>query len=206
MGVEPGKYNFSVSYIGNTPFYKKLPWKYAATFVKEDSVTSGNWGGVYGTMGYVLCNYVDTTRDLRRLPSFVKSVNYNKNYNCQWATGIMEKRAPAANPQNNFPRNIGCIHNNDDTACDQTMTVDITIEHPQTYQVALYFVDWDNKGRRTAMEMFDLQTKKLIAPVKIIANYDKGIYLVFRYNKSVRFRINQVRGINAALSGIFFDK
>lgn len=53
--------------------------------------------------------------------------------------------------------------------------------------------------------MFDLQTKNLVAPVKIVRDYIGGKYLVFKYTKSVRFRIDQVRGVNAVLSGIFFD-
>ena len=204
-GVQPGKYNFSVSYRGTTPTCKKLPWRYAATFVKEDSVTSGNWGGVYGSAGYILCNYIDSTSDLRKLPSYITSVNYNKNINCQWAEGTMDERAPSSSAQNYFPRNAGCIHTNNYVACDQTMTVDINIKGKKTYQVALYFVDWDKKERKTAVEMFDLKTKKLIAPLKIIRNYYGGKYLVFQYNKSVRFRVDQVRGVNASLSGIFFD-
>jgi hypothetical protein len=204
-GVQPGKYDFFVSYSGTTPTYKELPWKYSATFVKEDSVTKGNWGGVYGADGYILCNYVDSINDLRKLPSYVTSVIYNKNVNSQWTEKTMDKRALASSAQNYFPRNAGCIHTNDCIACDQTMTVDVNIKGKRTYQVALYFVDWDNKRKRTAVEMFDLQTKKLIVPVKIIRDYVGGKYLVFRYDKSVRFRIYQVRGVNATLSGIFFN-
>jgi hypothetical protein len=135
----------------------------------------------------------------------VASVNYKKNRNSRWAVGVSDKRAPAADTNNSFPRNVGCIHTNDPAPCDQTMTVDIVLEQPKTYQIALYFVDWDNKGRTTAVEIFDLQTKNLIAPVKVVRDYFGGKYLVFKYNKSVRFRIDQVRGVNAALSGIFFD-
>jgi hypothetical protein len=85
------------------------------------------------------------------------------------------------------------------------MTVDINVSKQHSYRVALYFVDWDNKARRTAVEMFDLQTKKLLTPEKIVADYRGGKYLVFKYDKSVRFRIDQVRGVNASLCGIFFD-
>jgi hypothetical protein len=203
--LKPGIYNFTVEYKGTTPGYKEPPYKYAASFIKEDSTTSGNWGGVYGAKGYILCNYSDSTNDLRKLPSFITSVNYKKNINCQWAAGSSDKRAPAANAQNNFPRNAGAIRTNDLVACDQTMTVDINVKDQQEYQVALYFVDWDNIGRRSAVEMFDLQTKKSIAPVKIVNGYYGGKYLVYKFDKSARFRIDQVRGLNAALSGIFFD-
>jgi hypothetical protein len=198
FGLQSGKYNITVSYSGTTPAYKELPWKYAASFVSEDTVTHGDWGGTYGNSGYILCNYKDSTSDLRILPSYIASVEYKKNINLNWAKEVSDKRAPALNAQYG-------IHTNDPVACDQTMTIDITVKQSQPYQVALYFVDWDNQGRRTAVEMFDLKTKKLIAPVKIVRDYYGGKYLVFRYDNSVRFRIDQVRGVNASLSGIFFD-
>ncbi len=204
-GVKPGRYDFSVLYSGKTPVYKELPWKYSVNNIKEDSTTRGNWGGVYGSSGFILCSYIGSTLDLKRLPSYVSSVCYGRKINRLWATGVSDKRAPASDAHNNFPRNIGCFHTNDGVNGDQTMTIDITIKHQQTFRVALYFVDWDNAGRRTAVEMFDLQTKKLVAPVKMVKNYSGGKYIVFEYNKSVRFRVNQVRGVEAVLSGIFFD-
>jgi hypothetical protein len=39
----------------------------------------------------------------------------------------------------------------------------------------------------------------------MVRDFSGGKYLVYRYDKPVRFRINQVRGDNATLSGIFFD-
>ena len=53
--------------------------------------------------------------------------------------------------------------------------------------------------------MLDASTLNLIAPVRIVTDFYGGKYLVFSYNKSAKFRINQVRGDNAVLSGIFFD-
>jgi hypothetical protein len=85
------------------------------------------------------------------------------------------------------------------------MTVTMGIKGTRPYQVALYFVDWDDKGRRLAVEMFDADTLKLVAPVKIVNNYSGGKYLVYSYNKSAKFRINKVRGDIVTLSGIFFD-
>jgi hypothetical protein len=64
-------------------------------------------------------------------------------------------------------------------------------------------VDWDRKDRRVAVEMFDRATLQHIAPVQMVRDFSGGKYLVSRYNKSARFRINQVCGDNATLSGIF---
>ena len=85
------------------------------------------------------------------------------------------------------------------------MSVTIAIDGIQKYQTALYFVDWEKQGNRIAVEMLDAATGNLIAPVKIVKNYSGGAYLVFSYNKSVKFRIDKVRGGNISISGIFFD-
>jgi hypothetical protein len=85
------------------------------------------------------------------------------------------------------------------------MTLTIGIEGTRDYQVALYFVDWDHKGRRQAVEMFDAKTLKMVAPAKIVNRFSGGTYLVYSYNKSAKFRFDKVRGDTVTLSGIFFD-
>jgi len=85
------------------------------------------------------------------------------------------------------------------------MTIDIAMKRPQPCRLSLYFVDWERCGRRSAIEIFDLDNKQLLAPVHIVRNYDEGKYVSFNIDRPVRIRINQVRGKNAALSGIFFD-
>jgi hypothetical protein len=71
--------------------------------------------------------------------------------------------------------------------------------------LALYFVDWDRLGRSIAVEVFDAKTLKMVAPVQVIKEHVAGRYLIYKYDKSVKFRIQQIRGANAALGGIFFD-
>ncbi len=85
------------------------------------------------------------------------------------------------------------------------MTLTIGIDGTHAYQVALYFVDWENKGRRQAVEMMDAATLNLIAPVNVVKNFSGGAYLVYTYNKSAKFRFNKIRGDVVSLSGIFFD-
>ncbi|MCX6227330.1 MAG: hypothetical protein NTV01_21720, partial [Bacteroidia bacterium] len=206
--VQPGNYELSIVYSGATPAYKEQPEEYAARFIKIDTSTSGNWGGTYGKDGYILCNYHGDGTDKQSLPSGVSSVEYFRAFPKNglpdptvWAKGISDKRAPAPDPGNGFPRNAVCFSNS-----DQTMSVTIGIDGTKDYQIALYFVDWENQGNRIAVEMFDAATLNLIAPVKIIKNYSGGAYLVYSYNKSVKFRIDKVRGGIISLSGIFFDK
>ena len=85
------------------------------------------------------------------------------------------------------------------------MSVTIGIEGTKDYRIALYFVDWENKGCRLAVEMMDAETLELVAPVKIVKDFSGGAYLVYSYNRPVKFRIDKIRGDIISLSGIFFD-
>jgi len=205
--VAPGTYALSVAYQGNTPAYNEPPVRYAAQFIEEDATTSGNWGGVFGKEGCVLCNYLGAGSDKKSLPPYVTSLEYYRAFPknglpdyTAWASETADKRAPSPDADNSSPRNAACISNN-----DQTMTVTIGIDGTREYQVALYFVDWDNQGRRLAVEMFDANTLNLVAPVKVVDHFSGGKYLVYRYNKSAKFRIDKVRSDLAVLTGIFFD-
>jgi hypothetical protein len=85
------------------------------------------------------------------------------------------------------------------------MTVSIGIDGTRDYQIALYFVDWDKKNMRQSVEMFDENTLTMIAPVKMVDDYSGGRYLVYSYNKSVKFRFDKIRGDIVTPSGFFFD-
>ena len=205
--VQPGDYVLSVAYRGNTPAYREPAAAYAAQFIQQDVQTSGNWGGVYGKDGYVLCNYGGKGADVKRLPAYVKSVDFFRAFPeagrpdaTTWAAETSDSRALAPDAKNGTRRNAACVSNS-----DQTMTLTIGIDGTKDYQVALYFVDWDKHGRRQAVEMFDAKTLKLVAPVKIVNDFSGGQYLVYTYDKSAKFRINKVRGDLVTLSGIFFD-
>jgi alpha-L-rhamnosidase len=198
-GVKPGTYSMAVSYGGSTPAYVQPPEQYAAEFIRQDTNTSGNWGSVYGKDGYVLWDYDGNGSDIRSLPAYVSSVINNTGTTTVWATGTNDSRALSPNSSNGETRNAACIYN------APTMTFNINLTGTKNYQLALYFVDWDRRGRQVAVEMFDANTLNLVAPVEVVTNFTGGAYLVYAYTNSAKFRIDQVRGDNAVLSGIFFD-
>jgi len=186
--------------------------RYEVPCVALDTRTQGNWGGQYGKDGHVLIRYASEKEDLKVLPAYVKSVSYDKFRSVRWASDIDDPRALAPDRSNGFPRNAAGVHTGNGGPTDvirawhsQPLTLNIELKERHPYQVALYFVDWDCLGRRIAVEMFDSSTLKLLAPVQVINDHKNGAYLVYKYDQSVRFRIQQIRGANAALSGIFFD-
>jgi len=229
-GVQPGAYDIVVAYTGTTPAYDEPQVKYAAQFIKQDKTTGGDWGGVYGKDGYVLCNYkgerndekalpthvtrgeraeviLDIRNDEKALPSYVTSLEYFRAFPKSgvpdpqmWAAETADKRALAPDKHNGSGRKAAGYSNS-----DQTMSVTIGIDGAREYQVALYFVDWNRNECRQAVEMMDAGTLNQVAPVKIVDDFSGGAYLVYKYSKSAKFRINKVRGSLVTLSGIFFD-
>lgn len=201
-GLSTGDYSFSVTYEGETPEYIVGEYEYTAQFVGSDTETKGNWGGVYGGDGYVLCNYGSGSD--RILPDYVSNVRFSKAASQKWTDDTDDERALAGNCYNIGTRRMNGYRTNNDNACYQTFTVDIELPAEHEYTVALYFVDWDKEGRELAIEMFDGETLNLAAPVKVVEDYTGGVYMIYKYNKSARFRIDQIRGSNAVLSGVFF--
>ena len=118
---------------------------------------------------------------------------------------ISDRRALRSDRPDDTLRRIGTAFTLDPAPCNQTMTVDIESRDDTPYRIALYFIDWERDGRRSAVEVFDLENKELLMPVQIVDRYGEGKYLVFEADRSVRLRIDQVRGTNASLGALFFD-
>jgi hypothetical protein len=214
-GLTEGFYSLKVLYKGKISMPKPEPFTYElAQKVKEDTLTKGNWTGKYGSKGYLLCNYDDSLKHRMRLPEDVKSVDFSKNDHVVWLnsnhvhwTGETEDIRALVSGSGDKQRSLGAVTTRDPNPCYQTMTVDISCEKSQSlsHKISLYFVDWEKVGRRSAIEVFDLENKKLLMPVYMVRDYENGRYVSFNIDRPVRIRINQVRGKNAALSGIFFD-
>lgn len=206
--VQSGDYDFEVVYEGRRPTYNEPAVEYAAESLEADTSTGGNWGKVYGKEGYVLCNYNGNGVDERSLPSYVSSVDYYRAFPKSgvpeptvWANGTTDIRALSRDDRN-APKRNATSYSNEGT----TMSITIGIDGKRSYQVALYFVDWNNDGHDNAVEMMDAQTLNQNAPVRIVKNHAGGVYLIYRYDQSMKLRINSIgRGSAVSLSGIFFD-
>ena len=122
-----------------------------------------------------------------------------------WTLGTRDPRALAPEARNGQPRNATCSYTDTAVGCRNTMTFTINTTDPREYQLALYFVDWDNRERCLAVELHDAHTLDLIAPVKVVNDFVRGKYLVYACRQSVKVRVDHVWGDNAVLSGIFFD-
>lgn len=204
-GIRPGEYEIRAAYSGKLRRASKEPFRYACPQpAVQDSTTRGDWPGQYGSKGYVFCHYEPDGSHRIRLPEFTDSIRFAKTGGLHIATRTDDRRAPVSE-DGSGTRNAGTVVTLDPAPCNQTMTVDIRNKHDGPYRLALYFVDWEKTGRRSAVEVFDLDDKRLLMPVQIVRDYREGRYVVLSLEGSVRLRINQVRGTNASLCALFFD-
>jgi hypothetical protein len=202
-GVKGGDYAIRVKYLGHSQPAREKPMEYPLRLLKTDTTTHGDWGGKYGRDGYVLFSYDGAGKDRVQLPSYARSVTpflaKPGSQDTTWALQTDDHRALAPDLSNTIPRNAGCTYD------APTFHVDVDVQTNTPYSLALYFLDWDKKGRQTTVEVHDLKTFDLIAPIEMVSDYANGKYLVFRCDRPVRLRIDHVRGDNAVLSGLFFD-
>ncbi len=195
-----GNYEIVMTYSGSVTPYEAPDTNYPASFLGRDDKTQGDWSGVYGADGYLLCG------GRRVLPDYVSAVTFSKAITVSASSVKADKRAPMANPFGIGDRHIAYAATNDNNACWQTFSLDIRLKENQTYTVALYFVDYEREGKRLAVELFDAKTLELIAPVKVLDDCTGGVYMIYECDRSVRFRIDHIRGKNVSLAGIFFGK
>lgn len=201
----PGKYEYKVVYekVIERKLVKDLPWIYTITAFQQDSLTSGNWKNNYGNEGYVLFNQLGDGKHLQKLPTYLSSVTLRNEANVHLKLPISNNLLSDTLGAHQY---LGAVVTKDPNPTQQTITMDIEANDKQLHQIALYFLDWNDKERRSAVEVFDAKTLNLIAPVQLIRNFQKGKYLVFNYKGSIRIRVNHVRGENAAVSGAFFGQ
>lgn len=182
-----------------------IEYRYPASTVKEDTLTQGNWKGTYGSKGYILFSYDGQGAHRTKLPEQCNSIICQREEDCIFIKNSPDPRALMSNIEGDNSRSLGTIYTLDPQVCRQTMTIDVDYCSDKPYKISLYFVDWDNSGRRSAIELFDMDNKRILSPVHMVRNYGMGRYVTFEVNEPVRVRICQVRGVNAACSALFLD-
>ena len=204
-GLSSGSYFVKFDPVSKLATPTKETFSYLYQPATDDSLTHGNWKRKYGGKGYVLFNYDSINNHLKKLPGFIGDIVFRLNGNFHSTKVDNDPRSLESVSGNEGYRKFGAIITKDPSPCLQTMTIDIQCTKAQPYQVALYMVDLEKEGRRSAVEVFDLNNKALLMAVHQVKDYQNGKYIVLMADRSIRIRINQIRGSNAALSGLFID-
>ena len=73
-----------------------------------------------------------------------------------------------------------------------------------SYNLELYFLDYDAKGRAETVTLSDANTNATLNS-QSVSNFANGEYLIWTISGNVLITFTRTAGVNAVLSGLFFD-
>lgn len=162
----------------------------AASFVRFDSSSSGNWLSSYGGEGYSIVN--ETTS----LPAYAQlSVTGQNPYT--WAASTADVRAlvKASNPAERIASTY---------YTPSQMELNFNLTDGLTHRLALYSLDWEGNTRTQTFELINTDSGAVL-DTRTINSFNSGGYLVWDVRGKFTVRVKKVAGPNAVLSGIFLD-
>lgn len=165
-----------------------------AIFVRTDTSTQGTWKSTYGADGYSIANSASVN-----IPSYAAFLPEGEA-NWVWASSTSDPRA--------LESGTSSVSTNRLATCWYTgfgaFDLDVNFTDGNTHQVALYAVDWDNKGRSETIQVLDPSTETVLSTQSISA-FTNGVYIVWNVSGHVEFQLTSVTGPNAVISSIFFQ-
>jgi hypothetical protein len=174
---------------GNLPSAPPPPA--AATFVKADSTTSGNWTGTYGTQGYSIDGGSTSW------PNYVAAYGSNDQF-FEWAApGQAGSQAPQASPGSSS-HVAACSYSY------SSFSAHFSFTDGQSHQVSLYLLDYDNQGRVETVQVANGQSGQIL-DARTVNNFAQGQYLVYDLSGDVTINFVNSGPQNAVLSAILFD-
>jgi hypothetical protein len=163
----------------------------AATFVAFDRATQGTWQGIYGNAGYLLAG--DTQQ--QQLPADVQ-VTLSSAASTLWAASTSDVRA-LVKPEAPADRIAACWY------ASTSLAFDVTISDSQTYQVALYLLDWDQQQRAETVSVIDPATGTIL-DTQAVSAFGTGVYVVWQVSGQVTIQVTNGAGSpNAVVSALF---
>ncbi|MGV3773055.1 MAG: fibronectin type III domain-containing protein, partial [Verrucomicrobiales bacterium] len=161
----------------------------AATFLTADSVTKGNWKGVYGKDGFQI------VADGAAMPGYANAFPQGQQ-SYQWSDTSSDIRALQRNAVS--ARVAACWFST------STFTIDVNLIDGNNHRLSLYFLDWDRSGRAQTVEILDAASGAVLNS-QTVTGFGDGKYLTWEVKGSIRIRLTKTSGFNAVAMGMFFD-
>jgi hypothetical protein len=159
-----------------------------ADFVRVDDKTKGDWKGVYGKTGFLIMNHKTN------FPNSIQLFSINSKSHI-WAERTPEKRGLAR--MDSTDRIAPSWFDN------RQLAFKLTLADGMQHQLALYFLDWDEKERAAEIQVSDGTGR--ILNRQTVRQFSNGKYLVWLLRGEVTIRITALGFGNSVVSGLFFD-
>jgi len=164
-----------------------------ANFVAYDTVTQGNWQGVYGADGYSIA------QDSQSIPAYATFATQN-GLGYTWTSSTSDPRA--LQTAENTGRIAACWFSSH-FSLPQITTFDVDFTDGNAHQFALYFLDWDLSGRVEMLQVVD-PTTKAVLDTRTLSSFSNGVYVVWTISGHVTINVTLVSGPNDVISAAFF--
>jgi hypothetical protein len=161
----------------------------SVTYVGTDSVTLGNWKGVYGQDGSFIAPNSS-------VPPGYGSFSAGSN-----TAAVVDQNATDTRA---LQTSTGRIESYWTTGT--TMDFQVGAADGHTHRIALYFCDYENLGRLATLKIYDAASNNLLES-RSLPLYGNPLYLVYTYTGNVIFRVvNQSPSAQpgAVVSGFFW--
>jgi uncharacterized protein YccT (UPF0319 family) len=161
----------------------------SASLVKSDPATQGNWLGAYGSQGY------DVIGKPASIPSYA-TVTPAGQSTATWAATTTDPRALQTPDGTN--RIAATWYSS------TSFTIAVNLNDGKAHNIALYALDWDKLGRSEQIQITSAASGAIL-DTESISSFSSGVYLQWKVSGSVVIRVTRLSGLNAVISGLFFD-
>lgn len=165
----------------------------AAEYVDTDSTTGGDWyGGGYGSEGYALASGYSSNADFFANASIFDELQdiWDSDTDATWAL---------VNPGGSLSHRTAAAWNSGISSSLPDLDFDFG---SGSYELSLYFVDANNRGREQRIELVNTDTGDVLAQ-RTVSDFGSGKYVKFNVQGHVAVRITATTGPNAGLSAVF---
>jgi hypothetical protein len=160
----------------------------AAQFMGEDPKTQGNWKKFFGKDGYAIQG------DETKSPAYAQ-------FACNGIPYVWER-------QTDEPRALDRVQRGKVAACwysqDKPMLCDVKLTDGREHTLAVYLMDWRERGASTLVEILDAGSGKVLDS-RVVSAYGQGKYIAWRLKGNVQIRFTVQGGKYAFISGVFFQ-
>ena len=160
----------------------------SASHFASNTTLEGDWIGGYGAQGYEIAHGPVSLPDYATVATTAPT-----NI---WAASTTVPRALDA-PSGSFAI-ATCWYSS------TSFTVNVGLADGQAHDLALYFLDYDNSGRAEQVQISNAATGAVLS-TETISSFATGIYLQWAVSGNILITITRQTGVNAVLSGLFFD-
>ena len=162
-----------------------------ASFVGADTSTKGNWIGVYGSQGYnVLGSTIVNPANATVTPAGQQLYT--------WPTPAPAVTQALEVPPSGSTRVAAVWYS------ATSFTIDVNVTAGNSYDLELYLLDYDAKGRAETVTLSDANTN-VVLNTQTVSNFAGGEYLSWAISGNVLITITRAAGANGVVSGLFFD-